>query len=98
MLSTKILPESRTSSGEPSIWLQGPLETLAFSSGVNAIIRVTVGLVSRRQTWGYVTADCPLWDFLSPLTVETLIPAPLRTVRSNDSAHTGQVLQECQAR
>lgn len=52
----------------------------------------------RRQTLGCVTTDCPPWDSLSPLSGEILIPAPLRTVRSNDSANTGQVLRECQAR
>lgn len=98
MPATKILLESRASSEEASIWLQGPLETPAFSSGMNAVIRAMGELVSRRQIRGYVAAHCPSWDLLSPLSAEILIPAPLRTVRSNDSAHTGQVLQECQAR
>lgn len=30
--------------------------------------------------------------------VETLTRAPLRAVKSNDSANTGQVLRECQTR
>lgn len=84
LLSTKILLESRASSGDSSIWLQGPLETPAFSSGMNAVIRAIGGRVGRRQARGFVTADCPPWDLLSPLSVEILIPAPVRPVRSSD--------------
>lgn len=70
IVSTKVWLEPRASSGKSKHlaaevhWglLLPPWEQMP-------VIRVSRfgGFVSGRQTWGYVTADCPPWDLPSPL-------------------------------